>query len=211
MQQLLDDVWEEGALLDELEALRDLIRPALSGDARVEAVAAIEELALIIEGRRAQLAEVAGLPDVPDGVEDDDPCMHFAGELDAEFSTTWQTPEDSPGTITGDASVDLTPYDLAGSAWAGVEEGARTLFFLSPVSDGYSLFFSAELPLDLPEEEVTLTLGEGVDVWFGWHGVVEQAWWPTGVLTNGTLTIAAGERGDGAEVMGSFSGDLLSW
>lgn len=126
LEELLEDVWDEDALLAEIDRMVALIDPYALDDPWREAET--ESTRGFVSSRRERLEAaldepLPGLGNPPG----DSPCLVDAGELRVEFETTW----DSLGsqdplnvgwtTITGTYHGD--EIDLEGGAMAGIDNG----------------------------------------------------------------------------------------
>jgi len=146
LQELLDTVWDEDALLAEIDRMVELTAPyALDDGGRQEAE--LEYLRAFITGRRAELeaAMAAESPtfDIPlrEGI-----CLIESGDMTLTITTPWGN-LDSPDPLSEGASrltgtIDTEAFDLFGGAIAGESYGVATIAGIA-LLDGDTVRYAA--------------------------------------------------------------------
>ena len=124
LEELLDQVWDEDALQDEIDRMVELVDPYAPEDEwRLQQTEAVRSF---VDGRRdalmASLEEPLPTFDQPLG---DSPCLVEAGELAGELETTWGTLASADPLSEGWSQVDGQLhgdlFDLEGAAVAGLD------------------------------------------------------------------------------------------
>jgi spore coat protein CotH len=216
LQELLDTLWDEQALLDEVARMEALTDPyALPDDGWREAELA--NLRAFIATRQGELeaALAAPTPSFDEPLRDDI-CIVDNGELSVVLDTTWGTLDTydplGEGSSTLVGSVDGLGFDLAGSAIAGFEADGdyvtlAALAWHSPTVLSYAV-------VQLPSWEVQPGVSVPIDG-LGRVALLAQIDFAVsedavivGSMWDGTLTIDTFTGVDGSPVSATFSGTL---
>jgi hypothetical protein len=162
LQSHLDTVWDETALLAEIDRMAALIQPLVLDPDTVAAEQQV--LRAFIEGRRAHLqAAIADvMPEFPEPLSDGI-CIVDVGDMRVDFDTDWDSLLAVDPLATGTSSLagtfDAQSFDLAGGAVAGPEGDYITLISLSLSSPtdvelgfaqvaSWQVYEGARIPLD---------------------------------------------------------------
>jgi len=128
MVELLDLVWDESALLTEIEIKSALVLPHLDSEQTEAFEASIVVMKDFVAGRRAELL-AALVPDPPEPEQEprDPLCFTYLGDLQSAFETTWGTFDLEDPFEAGSGSLDLaidgqTPWVLSVGSSAGSGE-----------------------------------------------------------------------------------------
>lgn len=106
---LLDQVWDEPAILAEIDRMAALIRPALAPDLIEGFQRDVEATRAFVRSRRPAIAtELAGGPPAWDNPESGPPCRQTVGRFRATFAVPWA----QPGVLTATAQVQLFGAEL---------------------------------------------------------------------------------------------------
>ncbi|HTM21712.1 MAG TPA: CotH kinase family protein [Kofleriaceae bacterium] len=124
VQQMLDQVWDEDAILgevDRMEALIDGYVPVAQATTFAGGVQAVRDF---VGGRRATLETALGAtPPTWDKPLRDPWCIDVLGTVSGVFDTTWDTLDDNDPFATGTCTVDL---DLPGRLFNNLDGGANS-------------------------------------------------------------------------------------
>lgn len=220
LRQLLDEVWDEDALLAELDRLGAQSDPLLEPDAAPLVAAARDSVREFITGRRAALvAELEpGAPEWPYDLRDS-ACYAVYGSVSGTFTTTWGTAvEMNPlatgmGTLSFDIDGVMEDAVVAGSAAGlttdgklGISPEFQVLGVL-PSDDLRLVVMFVDPELWVPGAVVPLDWQSG----FGYVlDIVDQSsLTPLGPLVHGEIRLDDVSTADGQPVSGSFSGELI--
>ena len=88
-QRILDEVWEEAWLLDEIDRVEELIAPHLLDSS--ETMAWMDGVRDFVEQRRVPMEEAIANPPESEYFEHDKFCVEPLGTLKAEFETEWDS------------------------------------------------------------------------------------------------------------------------
>lgn len=217
LQRILDEVWDESFLLDELARMDTLIDPFLFEEERQRQEDGVTASRAFIEGRRAALEA-----DIPNAIDEwQEPfrlpfCAAPAGAVDITFSTTfgsWVT-DNTFATGTGTLAGTLAGAPLNGTqvgAAAGVDVnvpgGDQSLIVGAVNLDDARVFayvlvvdtddFVPGVVLPVNDARVQLVLFDTVD------GSNQ------GRAYDGTLTFTEASTAPGAPVVGTVHGELI--
>jgi hypothetical protein len=196
LETLLDEVWDEDALVAEI----DRVEAMIGGDA-----AAIEEVRRVVRGRRAAiLDELAAAPEWTPTL-DEPPCLAERGEISGTVAVPWGG--EGTGALTG--TLDGAPLDVTGvDATAGVDpvDSDRTRIALTAArAGGGELYVLFEIDRERlqPGRLVIDSLAVAANLYESTPG---GAYARTGIVTEGTLDLAE----TGATVRGAFRGRVAA-
>ena len=150
VDRLLDEVWDEAALLAEIDRMATLIEPyALVDEDRA---AAQDRLRAFVTNRRANVELLLGQPlptfDEPlrDGI-----CLYESGTLRMDFDTTWDTlavaDPLAEGSATTTGALDGGSVDFTGGAIAGEDSGYASIIGVGLTGATTVHYVAAQLPL----------------------------------------------------------------
>ena len=213
LETLLDEVWDEELLQDEIDRMVDLVEPiALEDEWRIQQTAAVR--AFIEERRDSLLASLAQPLPTIDGPLGDSPCLVEAGEVSGEFATTWDSLGSDDPLSEGSSHVTGSylgePFDVDGASVAGLDSGnvlLATLGWHSPTLVREVVIYVPTWMIG-PDPIPLGGFGAGgrlIDVDVSTGEPVSTA---VGSLWNGTLQLLELEGTPGAAVSGTFSAIL---
>ncbi len=217
LRELLDTVWDADAWLAEAQRMDALVSPYLTSDYMQENRPAYqEEVFRYISERKAQVeAEIAdGMPSW-EAELGDYPCLITVGQVQASFSTAWDSANSQTGWSESEAELTVDYYDselgiLSDGAIAGLLEDdySEEVFLGLPAYISFNTIIYPYLTIDphLVEPGTTLEVdwqgvrgylgyidGSGVFYTLGylWEGqlVLEQAALEEGGTISGTLSV----------------------
>jgi hypothetical protein len=214
LKDLLDTVWDEAALLREVDRMEALIGPEIPDDARE----AIDDVRRFIEERRAEIepqldAGLAGYEFSPR----EPLCFAEIGRLEGTFDTRFGTLDDHPffsGTATLEGMIRdeaVTVEAIGSRAGTDPEDPARAqIQIIATLPDGDLRV------VGLSVRPGDLRAGTTVAVdWTDRFGFVvrivpgtDEAW-IEGMIGEGTITFEEAGATDEAPVRGHFSGTLI--
>lgn len=213
MQELLDQAWDETAILADLDALEALLAPYAADEALY--AAEVDKVRAFVTGRRAAIeAELAGGPPAWDYPARATPCLFPAGTASGTFMTTHGTAQNMNPFADGTGALDINGQipGLVGAA-AGYDTqsglGARQQVQVVGVLDDGTIIV-AVLFID-PEVWIA-----GEPLVFDWQTAFGAAYRLVdgepvleGLFNAGTFTLDAAGTSDGEPVSGSFTADML--
>ncbi|HMA96760.1 MAG TPA: hypothetical protein VKP30_28940, partial [Polyangiaceae bacterium] len=209
--ELNDTVWEERALLAEVDRVAKLA-PKTSPDV-------LEKQRSIIRNHPAQLRAALAEP-APEWIETANqpvsPCNGMRSDLQSDFQTTWgdlATMAPGVGTFTFNMSLDGVPLPQA--TWFGMAGTDPTmgpdslLRMMGILPDGRLLWLQFTMPA------VTVTPGvqpfHGFESW-GTLSIIEgQSFRFLGAVSDGAITFNQAATQPNAPVVGSIAGRLLQF
>lgn len=214
VRDLLDTVWDEDAILAEIDRMQDLIEPIADPTGSGELAAAIDLTRDFVRTRAdVLLGEMdAGTPVWPYPAGQDS-CRIRLGTVTATFDTVWDSLDrfdagtgTMAGTVAGVALDSSTAYTSAGPA-----DGATSIIrVLSTLPDGtyavvYILFQASapvapgSMPIDLVNVAAIMTFYDpATDTTSG-----------GGLLLGGTLTLTEADAAADASIVGSLTGEVF--
>lgn len=206
LRDVIADVWDEAAILDEIDRLEDL----LGADAPAE----IDDVRAFVSGRAAQLlAELdAGEPVWPYPAGEQS-CRISLGTISATFDTTWDTLDTfgvGSGTMSGTiAGVDTASDTVYASAGLG-DDGKPIIQLFSPLPDGrYTVIFViVQDPANFTPGTRAIDLANVASILTFYDPVTDTAS-GGGLLLPGSLTLTAASTTADAPVTGSLTGDVI--
>ncbi|MFO0551667.1 MAG: CotH kinase family protein [Polyangiaceae bacterium] len=216
LRSLLDTVWDENALLAEVDSLEATLAPV--ADPSFEA--ALGEVRTFIQGRRAALlAEIDQGPPAWNFDARNSPCMPVLGSVDATFTTTFGSLGSDPF-ISGDGTISATlggaPIALVGTAGAVAGLDPNT----TP-PNGVVIVQVPSLRADSKVEVVVLAIDKGLfgvgqtrfDLFgrVGYLGVFDPAdmSFTVSAVIQGDLVLEQAAQTPNAPVIGSVHGQVL--
>ncbi len=214
LDALLDEIWDEERLLDEVDRMDALVDPYALPDPWRDP--SVEALRWFIQGRRATIEEAIAAGPVWDADLRDPPCMVDAGTLEVTFETTWDTlsvPDplnEGSGAIAGVwDGIDLGP--ILGGAIAGESDG---MAMVGAVGMATPTLAAAALcafePTAVTPGTYYLDLGQRVAYYMTYDTASGQDDWVLeAYVADGDLVLEEASAVPGAVIRGSFSGTLL--
>ena len=213
LQTLLDGVWDEDALLDEIDRMDALVSAEALDDPWRDG--SVEELREFVLTRQETVeASIDAGPvwelDLPGP-----PCMVPAGELGVTFDTTWGTLETADPLNTGSGTVqgnfygdDLPP--VTGGALAG-EYGGQALILSLGMASATDVVEGAVLFELSSVQPGTYFLDAGLRV--GYYMTLDTQTQSdfqfAAYVAGGDLILEEASASPGSTIRGSFGGDLL--
>lgn len=223
LQAMLDSVWDEDALLAEIDRMEALILPIPGYAFDDDLPAAIDGVRAFVSGRRALLQpELDAAAPTWDEPLQDSFCIEPTGAVDMDFDTTWDTldPPDPFGVGTASIVGEFFGQPLniqATGSQAGPtfdpEDGDRVEFHVLGLLDTGDVVVYV---LVMPEADFAVaSVSVGFDDAYGVALIVDPAA-PDDEFTVmgnlfGELTIDEAMMGSGLPVSGSFVGDVVDF
>jgi len=221
LRALLDQVWDESALLAEIDRMEALVIDLAETDPFSDGVdvrAEIEKVREFVRQRRQVLTPELDNPPVWDSPMRDTFCFLDIGSISGTFSTTWGALDRDPfvagtsdftGTINGAALVTTQRGARAGLN-AGAQNGPKDEIHVVGWRDNGKLLL---LVFSMPPEQLgpgTFTLDfSTVESFLFEFDPVAMDGQIIAFLSDGTLTLTAASSTDGAAVTGSFTATLI--
>lgn len=215
IQTLLDSVWNEAALQDEIDRMEALLSPELPSAERAGFQAALAAVRAFVSDRRDVLETALGEPAPTwEGPLRDPWCIDIIGELDATFSTTWGTlGADDPFALGSTAAIDLTlggtlQPSLATAATAGLDADsglpAVQLVLATSATEVYVAHLTVQAESFAPgaTTPLDLTLASGYLIRIIFQAGTEPAFEVVGIVAEGTIALDQAATTAGAPVSG---------
>lgn len=214
VRELLGTVWDEDAILDEIDRMQDLIAPIADPTGSGELAAAIDRTRDFVRGRAAVLLEEldAGTPEwpFPAGAES---CRIHVGTVTASFDTPWDSLDrfdagtgTMGGTVNGESLDSATAYTSAGPS-DGATSIVRVMALLDDGRYGvvYVLFQPSAViePGSMPVDLVN------VAAIMAFYDPVDDTSSGGGLMLGGTVTLTEADTTPGGSLVGSISGDIF--
>jgi hypothetical protein len=157
-QRLLDEVWDEGWLHDEVDRMEALFEPHLLEPQRTADF--IDDVRAFIDARRSTVQGVVDSPPVRPSYDKPKGCLEPIGSLSASFATEWDTMDDPsvffnfPSTLEGSMYGEPLFNSMVG-AQAGIGEDGERYIAIVGVDDAFqNLTYAA---LIIPDDLVAGT------------------------------------------------------
>ncbi len=213
LSELLDEVWDEDAILDEMDRMEALVAPYALPDPWMEPM--MEDLRTFVLDRRGILE--ASIDEGPtwDLPLADTPCLIPTGTMEVTFDTTWGTLADPDPLGTGSGTLggtwDGTPMTpVVGGAIAGESDGMAMIASLGMASDTDVAGAVVMFELDAVQPGTYyLDLGMRVAYYMTLDTLTQTDFQMVSYIADGDLVVEEGEAVYGAPIRGSFSGELL--
>ena len=213
LQDLLDEVWNEDALLDEIDRMEAVIAPYALPDPWMES--SLEDLRAFIVDRRATLE--ASIDEGPtwDLPSPESPCVAPTGTLEVTFDTTWNSLGSPDPLNTGSSSIggvwDGTDLPLVtGGAVAGEYGGTALVAALAMTSDTDVVEGAVQFELSAVQPGTYfLDLSLRTGYYMTLDVVTQDDFEFVAYVADGNLVLDEASAVTGAPIRGSFSGDLL--
>lgn len=221
VRALLDTVFSETALREEVNRTEVLISPTLHPIQRAQFTAGLVDVRKFIDGRRAKLMAVLANPPPAPLTQRPSPCLARLGSLSGSFDTTFGTLNATNPFAVGSGTYQLNfadgglvPVALV-SATAGMDftgnDGPRVAVnVLALLADGGVGATALRVVPNAypPPGPVPFDLFTHVGIVFEFQS---QQIVPLGLMGTGTMEFTDAGFAEGSRVSGRFSGDLLSW
>jgi spore coat protein CotH len=213
--ELLDAVWDENALVAEIDRMEDLLATELGNEELAESVEDVRDFV----GKRDE-ALVDKLPGSA-AFDATSFCLSELGAIDAVFSTTWGSLETSAD-ITQEGTLDWT---MTWGGWeidfyqagvvAGLSEGTPLLAIAGVIDPDagslvipYVVFDPDQIELDQP---IPVDWNQASGAVLYTDNSLGGELYEIGWLGEGTLEFEAFEATDGAEIIGKLSSPIWGW
>ena len=213
LEDLLDEVWDEDALLDEVDRMTALVDPIALPDPWREA--SLDEVLVFIADRRETIE--ASLDEGPtwELPPAESPCLAPMGTLEVSFDTTWgtlgaQDPLNTGlGTVGGTWDGEPLPA-VTGGALAGDNAGSAVIVALGLASDTEAVEGAVVFEMTAVQPgSYFLDLGVRVGYYMTLDLLTQEEFQFQAYVAGGDLVLEEAAAQDGAEVRGVFTGDLL--
>jgi spore coat protein CotH len=214
LRELLDTVWDEDAIVDEIDRMQALLEPFTDPGGTGEHAARISSIRDFVGTRKADLlAELdAGDPAWPYAAGSES-CRPVIGSIAATFDTTWGTLDQydaGTGTLTGTVGgAALTPPDASSNAGLSSEnKGIIQLF--SQLDDGRIavVFILVHDPALIKPGSMAIDL-VNVAAMMAFYDPATDTSSDGGLILNGTFTLSSAATTDGAAIVGAMTGDVV--
>jgi hypothetical protein len=220
LEQLLDTIWDEAAILDSIDSMETLIATLASRN-NPSFRASVDEVRDAVASRRSEIeGELAGGPPTWTQPLRDPLCLEVLGTLEVGFDTTWGTitRDDVFATGTGTMAATVNGVDAqvtmvgSKSGWnPDSAEPRAAVQIAAQLQDGTFYFVFMDI---VPNRFTPGTIENDLFTVFG--GVVH--WVPgatsftiVGIFGSGTVTLDEASITDGNAVSGSVSTELVAW
>lgn len=220
LRELLDEVWDESALIAEIDRMEALVIDIAEADPFAEGVDVRAEIELVrqfVRQRRQVLGPELDNPPVWDYPLRDSFCFGEVGSIQGSFTTTYGDLNRDPftagtasitGTLDG-AVIIADPIGSRAGLNAAAENGPKTEIHVVGVRNGNLLFVVFAMP---PEAfgpgTYTLDFATVESFLFEWDTTAMMGR-IIGFLADGTLTLSDASATAGGAVAGSFSATIL--
>jgi hypothetical protein len=214
--QLRDSVWDETAILAEIDRIEALIATRVADDPFGTAAGfatAVDEVRAFVSRRGADIDAMLAAPPTWDRELRDSFCFVDLGPVQATFSTTFKTadPPDiwaaGSGTLSGSIEgAPITPT-MVGTNAAPSDGGRVAVLIFAQTSPMDILVVAVTLRPDqlVPGPAIPIELFTAYAIKFN---VVTGTAQVVGYLLGGTITLSQGDDTEGAPVIGSFTSEL---
>ncbi len=214
LRQLLDTVWDETAILAEIDRMEALLTPLADPSASGVFAGELEGVRGFVTSRAAQLlGELdAGDPIWPYPAGEAS-CRIRLGTLTATFDTPWDSLDTwgvGTGTMGGDvAGVDLTSATLYANAGLS-GEGQAVIQMFAPLPDGrYAVVFVlVQDPANLVPGNHAVDLANVAAI-MTFYDPVTDSTSGGGLILPGQLVLDSASTIPGAPIAGSITGDVI--
>ncbi len=215
LEELLEDVWDETAILAEIDRMETLIRPIADPNNTGELGTEIERVRSFVRGRSdALMAELGqGAPVWPYG--EDESCLISIGTVSGTFNTTWDTLDDfaaGTGSMSGVVAGTDVASGLGFTSAGPTGEGQGMVRVAIELADG-DLAVVHLIVQDLANMQPGVFPLDLVNVAaiMGFYDAEADTSYGGGLMLNGNLTFTSASTVPGAPVVGSFTGDVLEF
>jgi hypothetical protein len=124
VQQMLDEHWDEDAILGEVDRMEDLIDGYIPVAQVADFTAAVDLVRDYVDGRREILeTALAAAPPAWDAPLREPWCIDVLGSVSGVFDTTWDTLDDNDPFASGTTTLDI---DLPGKMFSNLDGGANS-------------------------------------------------------------------------------------
>jgi hypothetical protein len=220
LRELLDAVWDEAALQDEIDRMEDLITPIADPDGSAGLAASLDAVRDFVAERRGHIeAELAAGPPAWNAPLRDPPCFVTIGNLAGSVQTTWGTigaPDafaTGTGTLSGtiegatlvvnqvggtsgtDTQADPPRSQIAQVSWLADNTALIVVFQIDPAA------FAANTTLPIDWNTVLGVIYRYVPA--------TQAFELVGLFSDGTLDLDMASMVNGQPVTATFSGNVI--
>lgn len=210
VRKLLAEVWQEPALLAEIERMRVLIAPRLSGEKLATFNAEVERTRRFVSQRKAKLlAELdAGDPVWPYPANSS--CRPLVGTFDVSFATLWASPFGGSGSTSG--TVGNVPIDSdTVFSEAKLDGGGRVSMTVAGELPDRRLavfFLIIHNPSDYRVGTVPIDLSTVAGFMMFYNPATETAS-GGGLILPGSLTLTNASSTPGGPVSGRLTGSII--
>ncbi|MFP6640443.1 MAG: CotH kinase family protein, partial [Myxococcota bacterium] len=219
INQLIDTIWDEDALLTEIDRMETLLTP-IAGDLS----GPIADTRSWISGRAADVAsDFSGGPPNYASPLPGKRCLQLQGEIAAGFTSTYNDPIPAGGLPSG-SSFSVTSFEFGGTSTpVGIgtafgpsyEFGSNiiTLRSIGVLDATQGLIFN----IPMPAEDVVANTPEAIAVedtlgsFLLLLNLTNFSFFPIGAVVNTELQLDQANLSEGGAVSGTFSSDLAAW
>jgi hypothetical protein len=218
LEELLAGVWDEDAMLDEIDRMEGLITP-IAGGSGTDLAINIDAVRDFVRDRRGMIeTELAAGPPVWDAPLREPPCFVTIGNLDGTVSTTWGTigaPNPfltGTGTLAGELEGATLVVNQVG-ATSGNDTNAdpprSQLAQIAQLGDGTALVVIFQInPARFQPGTLAIDWNDVLGVVYRYVPVT-QSFELVGLFSEGTLTLSQASMINGQPITASFSGTVI--
>ncbi len=213
LESLLDEVWDEGLLLDEVDRMNAVVDPAALADPWREA--SLDELRAFIEDRRAMIEDSIAAGPSWELPPPESPCLVPMGSYEVTFDTTWDSlgvpdPLGTGASTLGGVWDGVPMPTVTGGAVAGEYGGQAAIIALGLASPTDAVEGAVLFELTAVEPgSYYLDLGMRVGYYMTLDLETQEEFEFAAYIADGELVLEEAALVSGAPIRGSFGGDLL--
>jgi hypothetical protein len=213
LAELLDSVWDESAIGDEIDRMEALIAPIADPTGALGLAGEMEKVRAFVAARRGVLeAELAGGPPTWPYAADES-CLIQVGTVTGTFDTTWGTLDvwDAGAATTSGTVNDISIDSAAGHASAGTEaDGKGSVRLLTLLEDGrYAVVFvMVNDPARIVPGNLSIDLAN-VAALMTFYDPETDTTWGGGLVLGGTLAFTSAQTTPGGPIEGWLSGPVF--
>ena len=210
---LLDQMWDEEAILSEADRMEDLLATEIDIDD--EMADGIEDVRDYINGRREGLERA--FPASP-GYLYDPYCLAEVGSLETDFETTWGSNTTSEnwyteGTMTMDVNWYGDPIEADGGAVSGEDDGYSFVAMLGLIDEADQSYFLPYTVFDTSRliEGETMDYNDYTQGGYLFYTERNSGFEQIGYMGGGTIEFDSLDLSQGGAIHGSISTYIYNW
>jgi hypothetical protein len=214
LRELLDTVWDETAILAEIERMEALIAPVADPTNSGDLAEQIQRVREFVLGRREQLsAEIEGGAPVWPYPAGEESCRISLGTISATFDTRWDSLDEwipESGTMSGTVAGVSVDSDSVYSN-AGLSEDSKVVIqMFAQLQDGRFavLFLLIQDPANFVPGTRAIDL-VNVAAMMSFYDPATDTSSGGGLILNGSLTLTSAEMTSDAPLVGSMTGEVF--
>jgi hypothetical protein len=218
LRAVLDEIWDEDALVAEVDRMQALIAPIADPDGSQGVAASVDEVRTFIRGRREAITrELDAGPPPWDAPLPDPPCFDTVGEASGTLATRWGTAGGDAftrgdGTLAATvAGVPLDVVDVGSTAgWDPADPARAQLVAVAALADATVAMVVLQLDPALVRTGARLPIDWVAAVGIAYRYDPSTATYTMlGLLAGGVVDLGDVATFDGAPVRAAFRGPLV--